>query len=70
MKPEKSNFADSWAGVRNSAHKNPQATGVPESEFLERKIFFGEILYFSEPYAAIIFVALVSKNVLRKIYKK
>ena len=47
MKGEKSNFADSWAGVRNSAHKNPQATGVPESEFLERKkLFWRDTLFF------------------------
>ena len=47
MQAEMSNFADSWARVRNFAQKNPQATGVPESEFLERDgLFWRDTLFF------------------------
>ncbi len=58
---EKLNFAGSWVRVRNLAQKNPQATRVPESEFLERD-FFGEILYFYGPYVTKYFRPALRKN--------
>ena len=68
IKGEKSNFADSWAGVRNSAHKNPQATRVPESNLLFGNKLFGRYTSFSEPYVAKYFSQTVFEKNNKRLF--